>query len=255
MSARWFCVVLAVTGCNSIFGLRDTDLSDAGRLDAFLDLNDEDGDDWNNSEDNCPGITNRDQADGDGDLVGDVCDPRVSSHGDRIAARYFFNNPATDGEAWGGSGWSFERGHASQPVLGGSGQLFAKEVPDGGSFVVEIGLVVTQWDTTVDNSVGVQLEGPGGPRCFFQESSLADNVMTMNLFVPQRGDFGQTVPAAPAGVPIVLRMGVDRGASLVDCKFGATYTAQPTSATPGVPGVFTNKNAAQLDYVVVYTRP
>ncbi len=41
---------------------------------VFLDA---DGDGFCDPEDNCPGVLNPDQADGDGDGIGDVCDPEV----------------------------------------------------------------------------------------------------------------------------------------------------------------------------------
>ena len=57
----------------------DTDGDGVG--DACNDANDIDGDEWENSFDNCPTIANPDQADEDSDGVGNVCDncPNVSN--------------------------------------------------------------------------------------------------------------------------------------------------------------------------------
>src|ERR1700689_5156904 len=51
---------------------------------------DDDNDGCANTADNCPGIANSDQADGDGDGVGDVCDPHPTLPGDSIISAAFF---------------------------------------------------------------------------------------------------------------------------------------------------------------------
>ena len=63
----WLGVVL-VTGCRSILGI------DEVSVDVAV-ANDEDVDGLLDLEDNCPTIDNTAQSDGDGDAVGDACDP------------------------------------------------------------------------------------------------------------------------------------------------------------------------------------
>src|SRR5512139_3752055 len=47
---------------------------DAGNDSGMIPTNDDDGDGVINAADNCPLVSNADQADGDSDGIGDVCD-------------------------------------------------------------------------------------------------------------------------------------------------------------------------------------
>ncbi len=66
---RWALLLIAVGGCNQVFGLSPT-----RALDAPAPLPDMDGDGVPDLGDNCPTVANADQADFDGDGAGDVCD-------------------------------------------------------------------------------------------------------------------------------------------------------------------------------------
>ena len=76
-------LVLAVTGCNGVFGLAHvTVAADAVATDAapicwnpLATTHDEDGDGIADNCDNCPADVNPGQEDSDGDGVGDACDP------------------------------------------------------------------------------------------------------------------------------------------------------------------------------------
>ncbi|MFT3697595.1 MAG: thrombospondin type 3 repeat-containing protein [Kofleriaceae bacterium] len=73
------CLVVMLAACGR-FGF-DDHASDGGTHDTgpAIDrppiVHDEDGDGWDDSFDNCPHLANDDQADADGDGVGDACDP------------------------------------------------------------------------------------------------------------------------------------------------------------------------------------
>src|SRR5512139_2669299 len=60
--------LVALSGCRSILGI------EGASIDEGL-ANDEDKDSVVDFEDNCPTQPNPDQLDGDGDDVGDICDP------------------------------------------------------------------------------------------------------------------------------------------------------------------------------------
>jgi len=91
--------VLALAACNQVFGLDPPGSGDddaAGAIDAAEAIDaapdaavcgerDEDGDGIPDGCDNCPHVPNPDQSDlGDGDKVGDACDPHRTEPGDRL---------------------------------------------------------------------------------------------------------------------------------------------------------------------------
>lgn len=55
---------------------REKTSGDACDSDSPEPLNDLDGDGVSDTQDNCPGVHNPDQANYDGDHLGDACDPR-----------------------------------------------------------------------------------------------------------------------------------------------------------------------------------
>ena len=82
-------IALLCFGCNAVFGLEKTTANDP-RLDAAYGF-DEDGDFVDNLDDNCPGVYNQQNADDDGDKVGEICDPHRGRAGDHIAFEEYFN--------------------------------------------------------------------------------------------------------------------------------------------------------------------
>jgi hypothetical protein len=72
----------AVGSCAVPVGLGPVDRIAAGYLHLIVTLLDTDADGWPDSADNCPNDFNPDQRDGDGDGVGDPCDPLGDLDGD-----------------------------------------------------------------------------------------------------------------------------------------------------------------------------
>ena len=104
-------LLLLASGCNQLFDLKETRLTDAGIVDRDLDgvaddvdncpdlenrlqAND-DEDQLGNDCDNCPIRTNSTQDDFDADLIGDACDPHPANQGDCLVLVDSFDDPAS----------------------------------------------------------------------------------------------------------------------------------------------------------------
>jgi hypothetical protein len=114
MRALW---LIALAGCNQVFGLEPTELVDAappdrdrdGILDhddncpdgANTDQADLDRDGIGNVCDNCLLVANTTQADlGDGDMIGDACDPHPTLAGDCLVLQDTFLDPGAFARSW-----------------------------------------------------------------------------------------------------------------------------------------------------------
>jgi hypothetical protein len=91
MHGRWVVPLVLLGGCNGIFGLDpthggDDDIADddVPPIDSGVFGHDEDGDGVDDGHDNCPSLSNPDQTNDDGDLVGTDCDPNANADGDTI---------------------------------------------------------------------------------------------------------------------------------------------------------------------------
>lgn len=90
-----------LVGCNPVFGIERTELIDVPvDVDCATVTPDEDGDCIANDADNCPGVANTAQADFDADGLGDECDPRRSTAGDRLVWFDSFDDVAVSMARW-----------------------------------------------------------------------------------------------------------------------------------------------------------
>ena len=246
-------LLVAATGCNQVYGLEQTMLAD-GFVDA-LDLNDEDGDGLNNSLDNCPGITNGNQADADGDHVGDVCDINMTNPIDRIAATYFFNDPPNDAKRFASAtGWEFRSGDAAKLNPVGPATLYAQLVPDGAGVVIEVGMSAADWQPMLSTSVGIVVEGAGGAQCWLEDNDRMYDETGLFAKVGTASPAGNRIsPQLPDGAPIVFTAAYHRGTQSFACRVGSTGAFTGGAATPGPFAIFADHASATVRYIIVYT--
>lgn len=143
-------IVVAVCGCDWAFGLELTPAADAGSdAGCALLVDDEDGDCHANAEDTCPGVTNGDQRDEDGDGVGNACDPNPSIAIDRILAFESFDEPEV-AQRWRDAStdvpWRFEPGAARHTSSADMTALLQRLEPvDGREITIEAGFEFVAW--------------------------------------------------------------------------------------------------------------
>ncbi len=118
--------------------------------------------------------------------------------------------------------------------------------------LLELGVAVSIWSGR--GATGISLEGVGGHACFvYDDDNLADS--STNVIVRRAdsvADF-RSSSAIPPGVPFRMRFGIDRTTMSLDCEVGGVrMMLGSSSGTPGPIGIFTTRNAARVDYVVVY---
>jgi len=150
---RSLVAVVALCGCDRVLGLDTVRLhADAPADVDCAALVDFDHDCVADDVDNCPADPNADQADhGDGDGVGDVCDPHPQRAGDSIA--YF--TTFADAASWTplfGAQWSFAGAAIHDDLADASGLLQTSADYKGAGFTVEAGFTFHAFDTITDAS-------------------------------------------------------------------------------------------------------
>ena len=248
MVARRLLVGTLLVGCNQIYGLDPTKTRE-----EVIDTNDEDFDGVDNSQDNCPGLSNSNQADTDGDRVGDVCDPHRDTPTDKIAAKHFFNFPTFDPEDFDTNGWTFGDGYIEQLHPKGENLIFLKAVPDGDFLVIEAGVVILDFFTS-NNEIGLQVEGIGGHRGFVRDIDATDAAAELLIRPASNTAVVSAQASVPTMIPMTMRMGYVRGGTnLISYQLGATIIETRDGALPGAAGVYTIDATARVNYLVVYT--
>jgi hypothetical protein len=247
---------LILVGCNQLLGVDPTHHVDAA-IDAYVDL-DEDKDNIRNDIDNCPGIYNPNQADRDGDGVGDVCDPHPDTAGDKIAATAFFSVDFGDWTPDAFSNWSVHDGALySTPSSDGVTVLVSTQVAAPRA-TIEIGFSVIDYGTAPDyNQFELELAYPGDPlTCQIGATGPTDPI---DIIVVHSGT------GVPQGVPNVAPGAVNRVTFTRDPAPGNdTCTLNATSATlaEGSPlasgqltASFSTTEQLALQYIVIYAVP
>ncbi len=236
--------------------------------DAMVDLNDEDGDTVDNGTDNCPGVFNpkigTTQADGDGDGVGDACDPHPGDAKDRIAARVFFDDDDLRGWIPEQTGWTVSDGAVQTPpgapgvtvTLTYTTEMIEFPTIEAGIDVVQVGPELN------DNSVGAHLRFQRDYFCYLREQDPGGAATDLRLLIdnqtpsPDPG-FASIAPQLVDGAPL-FRFTFKRDPAQAFCT--QTIEAdemivysQPEAGPLAVVSVAAKVMTVRFRYIVVYS--
>ena len=243
-------------GCNSMLGVLET------RLNADAAPNtDEDGDGIVNTADNCPGIYNPTQDDGDGDGVGDACDPHVGRSGDRILYTEFFEGTAISLVPSDPSSWSMSDGALTTAGAADSTDAMLTLKKSAPSPTLEVGVTVVDYGTAnVLKTVDLTLAYPGSTGLcrivsLHAGEPLGEVVTQVNMG-DQYANALETPVAAHAAISVQMtRDGATPGACLV-AGTSTTVAAGSSSNFSDVTAAISVRNAqVSLRYVLLYDVP
>ena len=154
------CALICLTGDRTDKDL-DRDRVDDGcdpcprspQQDAEGHVLDEDGDGAYDACDNCPGTPNADQANTDGDALGDACDGQLGYHSRLLFDPFWRREPF-----WSANTWTIGDGIAATDAQSKDMRLLGVElVYTDHSWVVEVGIKVPA--TVVSGQFGIELTG------------------------------------------------------------------------------------------------
>jgi len=246
--ALW--VLASLGGCDLVFTVRTPSDDAAGPSGG-----DEDGDAIDNATDNCPGIANTDQADGDQDGVGDLCDLHPDVKGDRIIDRFFFDDPS-DLDRLTNVNWTAIPG-ALQASNGAN--LITRSLTDT-SLTVEVGFRLLA-EGNVFSTTGIAIDGAGGQRCAVTDNDGSDGGDHSQLYLEPAGT--SALPPAPIielAVGALHRMRFTREPPTTAVDVICQIDADTASLSYNQPTIFgevvisSDQVMAEIDYVVFYGR-
>ena len=268
MVARVIAIGVLAMGCNQVFGVEAAKLADAYVADAPPDAfvfpnDDEDGDTIPNETDNCPGIYNPNQADGDHDGVSDACDPHVNTPGDHIAVREFFNGPFYALTPDLAANWQLAGGTLTTTgdpsTINAQLQLAAMPLP---APTLEVGLDVGAFGPPGSPGPAILLTvafpGDAGLcEVYGGQGALYEVSTTVNDISANSAGFANVV----AGAPLVVRLTREADASTPGhCTIFTTDAAMAPSPsvtdwTDARFGIQVELLTVSLRYVVIYNVP
>lgn len=282
--ARWATLIALLGGCDVAFQLTAPPKQDAG-IDAACIQPDEDGDCVSDSEDNCPGTANADQANSaevaagsEADGVGDACDPNPALGGDQLAQFHGFNAEDDPMLAWkdpsANGPWMFAPGEARHSETSDNFALLQRRMPlDSSELSVEAGFSFGAWGVTTLTSVRLGLivdanvdETPGHSCWATNYVDVPNRVLLQEQIAEPAGGFTTSaefpvietsdrfsirITRRTTPQDLACRIIVD-GTAPVDAP---VVTATGTWPTARHFGINSQNAAATLRYVVIYTRP
>ena len=263
MRGRWIAVWLLATGCDRVFGIEPTHLADT----AVCGSPDEDGDCIEDAHDNCPGLANADQADDDGDGVGNICDPDETSRQTQLSFSPF---SGVDLDSWQAStpAWTVNSlaGQIEHRVASDTSLFSQLAVDDVADLTVEATFIYhSTAGTSPPNRMGVWVDTPmgveNGQTCWIDPKNRSAEVEES---VGTGNEFQNAIPTAPLSDGDRYTVQLRRVRSATDPKLYCTIFlgAKPNAITPdaghagwltgGYVAISSNGVSADLVDVVTY---
>ncbi len=246
---------VGAVGCNQILGVDQTHI----RPDAAPGT-DEDGDGVTNDVDNCPGIPNADQADSDGDQVGDACDPHPTTPGDQIALAEFFEGSAYAFIPDQVANWSLDGGMVTTTAAPDSTDAALSLTKVAKSPTLEIGFTLLDYGTDVTNDeVDLTLAFPGNTGLCQLKEMIGPGPDEIVTTVDVNNEYVSNLPA-PLHVNAARTLALTREASASMLGKCALVGSTSSPMDPGMTTDFSTVDAsiriagmkAALRYAIVY---
>lgn len=259
----WVIALCAATGCDRVFGLNRPDAADPDAptpIDAAPDAapdapmcqgngHDEDVDGLDDNCDNCPVDPNSDQADGDGDGVGNVCDPNAGPAADKILLFSPFTTTAEYSITGSSAQGTDEIRLGPNTTLTSDSAYLATRVEAGVRYLSPVVPdVIKLYAGNVGSFIDVCLVDLGDPACVTGAPCVGAGFDNFNPNV-----------AAWSGVAATDKLRIDVGTGTFLCTATSSTSSHSASATAtvrngqvGVTSNVTAGDAAVVRYLIVY---
>jgi hypothetical protein len=234
-------MLLLLAGCNQLFGLEDT----------VHGTRDKDGDNIIDG-DNCPHVINADQADSDGDTIGDACDPRPTVGGDIAISIDLFDDTTN---AWlPMPAWTFDLGSWTSP-LGASSLVYQEQIVVH-SPTVHVGFEIVAFATPlIESSLRVVMNGEtSNGQCEAIDDVIGDGRGEVIIRYGMHARRLDIMPELAIDTPYELRF--ERGATASWTLQGESYSAVDNMdyPTPVTPRIEIKEMQIRITHVALYGR-
>lgn len=274
--------MLALAACGEV--VKDQPGVDApGSADASTDSPadaDDDGDGVTNATDNCPAIANRDQANEDGDLqgdlcdpcpplgtpnmldadtdndgVGDLCDPNPTTAGDAILVFEGFNSTDVPAGATMTGAWTFGAGRATSDASSGATRSLVWATALNANAKVSAHMRIANVQTPPSGGgVGAQDSAGNGQACQLALTA-PPNVQTVLALMNGTTPTNPVATAVSNGTEATLSLEL-RGAGY-SCRSSELTAASTTNSTQprSAVGLRAFQMAVSYDWVLIVSMP